>query len=519
MEGRSSSAEGVERGRLPWLARVALALLAAVGAALNFHPVAIGWDPAEYVWVARAGLLPHAPYLGYVLLGRFLGLFLPVGLGLSLLSAAAFVATVVLLPRTLRGLGVRADAALFAAALLASFPVCMRQAGIQEAYCVQLFLVVLSLRLFTARFPRHLVWSGVVFGLAACVHHGATFVLPAFLFRLILPERRGGATRWQRAWRWCLPLALLGAADLLVTWIAFASVAPPQLGFLSYLRGIDLYARSRTPEAFLQAVGRELESFFAPEVVGLHVVVALLVAVGVLVALRRPWSQLVPWALFGGTYALFEVLVGRNIDRGLYAAYLALPAAVFAGLGLDAFVRLGSRLGGERVRGPAGVLAAVLLLCLCVAGFSVSRRSYPAGELREFVRHPAVLASRWMERHLPADAIVVEPLGIDNANLLPSLHLRRPILWYRGAYRWMEPYERWAPVHPALFEELTFEHLVGPLESGRLVVALDRGLEAFDPRLELEPLPAIQAFAGEGDAPPPGTLYRLRLRSAPPAGG
>ncbi len=515
----SAREAGKERRGDQRLALAALAALAVVGAAVSFHPVAIGWDAAEYVWVARAGLMPHSPYLGYVLLARLVGMLVPVGLGLSLLSSAAFVATVLLLPRTLRGLGVREGAAWLAAALLASYPVCMRQAGIQEAYCLQLFLVVLSLRLFAARFPRHLSWSGAVFGLATCLHYGTLFVLPSFLYRLVLPERRGGATRLQRCWSWSLPVGLLGAADLLVTWLIYALVSPPRLGFVSYLRGIDLWARSRTTETFLRAVGRELGGFFAPEIVALPLVAALLVSVGLLVTLRRPWSELVPWAFFGGTYALFEVLVGRNVDRGLYAAYLALPAAVLSGIGLDALVRLGGRVAGDEARRPGRALAWGLVLLCCAFGLRAARRGYPARELREFERQPAVVASRWIAQHLPEDTIVVEPLGIDNANLLPSLHLRRPILWYRGSYRWMEPFVRWAPVHPALFEELAYEHLERALSAGRLVVALDLALEGFDPRLELEPLPELPVSAGLAAAPPPTPLYRLRLRPPPPAAG
>jgi len=472
--------------------------VAALALALaNFHPVAIGWDPAEYVWAVEANLLPHAPYLGYYLLGELVSLVMPVGFGLSLLSTLAFVGIAVLLPRLLRRTGLADPTPLLATLLFLSYPVCMRQAGIQEVYAVLVLGVLASLLALHADGRGRTLLSGALFALTATVHFGALLVLPAFLCRLVLGKVPG---RVRRLLSWCLPSALFGPLVVLAVWMMLRPYAGPGLEFAEYFRGIGMWSRATDLEGWLRGGASVLTGFFRPEVVGLAPLAAVLALCGLVVAARRPLRVLAPWLGFAAAYTLIEAGVGRNVDPGLYAAYLALPVAVFSGLGLSTLFR-----ALQARSGASPWVTALLLAGLALhvgAQLHRSRRSYPGAELAAHEGTSAVRASRWIAEHTDPDAIVVEPRGLDNANLLPGLHRRRPILLFLGNYHWFEPYGRWSPIHPAHFRELTDERLARLIAEGETIVALDRELEAAFPT-------SVRLVPWERSAGPlPFELYR-----------
>ena len=484
---------------------VVLPLLAVVNAALVFHPVALGWDAAEYVWVVQANMLPHSPYVGYLLLGELLSVFLPVAIALSALSTAAYAGSVVLVCLIVSRLGEPPETAVLGGLAFMAFPVCIAYAGIQEVYAPQTFVVLLSVWLLLRGSRVAVLLSGLAFAFAMTVHNGTLFTLPAFVYLLLwkLPPE----SRWRRLAAWVLPnVVVAGVVIAVMVWIFRGEEAPVGEAIV-YLRGIAPFDVPFTIGGFFSGLVGGVGSFFAPRVTGTPWI-ALVMLAGAVHAAVRSRSNLVFWALFSIVYVLYEAALQHNLEPGLYMPYVAPTAAALAAYGVVAVKELIVR-AMTRVLPPArarvvGILA-IVVVGLAVTGFYAANLWYTVGRhprqaIASFGSHPLIVASRWIDENMPEDTIVVQSSGVDNVNLLPSQHLRRPIIRQDGRWLLLKRYRDYTPMNLGSYERLTQARLEALLAEGRTVVVYDTAV--------------VDAFEGIASVPLTGgqPLHRLKLR-------
>lgn len=441
--------------------------------ALHLQTVATGWDSAEYVWAIDADLLPHSPYVGYVLLGELASRLLPTALACSLLSALAALATAAMLARSAARVSSAAPrtAAGVAAGVFAFAPVCLFQGCIQEVYALQLCGLVASARQASRARPGRAFAAGALFGGAIAVHSGSLLVSPAVLW---LVWSAAPSDRWRRLGLWCAGVTL--TASLLFCGLWYMARRPGLGPFVHYLRGIAPAPGLPSLDG-LRALFGGLLSADALGGAGVASLGAALVGVW----LTRHQHKLgLVLALWAAGFVLYEVALGFNVDPGVYLVYVLPPLALLVAQAAVGLVQRTGRLGG------CGVLAALALYALY--GWLTVAPRLPPDLAARFKTEPLVRASLALRDTLPPDAVVVQAAGVRNVNLLPSLHLRRPIILQDGRFWLMQPYHAGQPINQGSFVPLTRPGLRALLAQGRVVVLYDGALLQRSPGLHAQPL-------------------------------
>ena len=141
----------------------------------HLQTAALGWDSAEYAWVIDAELLPHSPYIAYVLSARAFASLFDTPTALSLLSALSLLATIVIVGGVCSHVSHKPGflPGLLGGVLFGFAPISLTQACIQEIYALQTLLCVAALCVATRAGWRNAVLAGVLFGTAVAVHSGS----------------------------------------------------------------------------------------------------------------------------------------------------------------------------------------------------------------------------------------------------------------------------------------------------------------------------------------------------------
>ena len=509
-----------------------LALATVIGILLRtrtFQGAAQSWDACEYVWAIEGRYLPHSPYLVHHVLGRLLATMLPTGLALSLISFVAGSASIPLLGAIVLRLTRNATAAVASAALLAATPVHAWYSGVQEIYVLQGALGLAALLLAVSAGSRRDLAAGLAFGVAFAAHNGTAFLVPAFALAL-LRSPIGDAARpaWRTGRAFAAALGMVGVVYGLVG-VGFllregtAGLAP----FAEYVRGIAPLPR----EGGAWALDRVLGSWKSAlrDGMGIPMVMwPLGLALGVVVLLRRR-GDVALWLAWGAPFLAYELLLGTNLDRGLYAIYAAIPLAALAGIGIGLVARPGSSRRGTTanaspafapsLRTPAAVSAFVLLLV--PATVAAWRAGTQKPSKSAFLSSALIQTCLWIRDHTPAETVVVQPPGLINVNLVPCYARRRPIVLQGGQhYLWVGA--RGSPLNLRSFR---------PLDRGVLGDLVRDGTPVYsfvpDPFEALDPAPgdagprihwtAVEAGIAVGAVPRKLTLWRLTPTSANPS--
>jgi hypothetical protein len=458
-----------------------------------FEPFPNGWDQAEYAWCVQSGYLPHSPYILFFLAGRFFHLFLDAAAALSLLSVLSGLLCIVLfylIQLRLFSSGTeRKAAAPSGRAMAASSSILMglsyvfiRQASSQEVYAFQTLLLLLSIFILLARLEHGAIYSGVVYGCAVAAHSASLFLLPAIAYAVIefAPRSRDLRVRSLLIW-----LSAAGATCVSFCLLIYLILpAAHQAEFLAYLRGISpsppfeswsagFWARS-IRRLFLRLSSLSVpvsRGAMATTPLGLSLFHLLAAGLGMVLCLRLATRQGVFWLLYLAPYTLYEVLLGMNLDHGIYLPLVLPPLWSFT-----AFAVLASFKGREprRLRSPSIALrSAVLLSFLAPSAFLIVRHwSDPE---RDAVAHytPATLGAIWMSRNLPQDALVIQSSKEWNGNLLPY-YSRRPHVLRSGPLLLFVDRGKFTPMNLSSYEPLTTDFLRSVIASGRPVYAFER---------------------------------------------
>lgn len=478
-----------------WIQRGALAgvvLIGIGGLSLTFDPVGLGWDSAEYIWAVRANYLPHSPYLGYLLMAKLASLAAPAPVALSLLSSLSCLGSACLLSLILRNLEPRGDAGIIAAFLYLILPITLAQGGMQEVYAPQAFFILLALWFLSGELRTRTSLSGLVFAFALLIHSGTILTLPAIVVLIFRGTWRQPRESIRSALAFVLPNLAVGVLCLVTVVIVFRTEADPLQAALAYLRGIAPTPPSPDPARFPISIAQRLRAFFSEPIVGMPLFFSILAGYGLVAAAARHSLFFFLWATFPALFLLYESLLGRSPDPGAYAVYYAPPLAAFSSYGILRMVeRLSTwrteRVSPRRLRFVSRSLALILLTVPLVHNYRALAHSFPRRRIEEFDSHPYVRASRWINRTLPPEVIVVQPFDVPNVNLLPSLHLRRPVIFQHGKLYLQKPSRPWLPMNLNSYEVLTKARLLSLIreEHARLIVFETALARKLPPGLEL----------------------------------
>jgi hypothetical protein len=338
-------------------------------------------DSGELVTAAHLLGIPHpSGYPLYVLVGKLWTLVVPLGsvaYRMSLFSAFCAAATVGVLHRLCRALGLQPLAAAFAALLFAFSPSFWGEANVQRVYALNAlftaFATAAALAWHRTRQPRHLVLACCCCGLGATNHTFMAVYGVALLGFVLLTEpgllRRprsllGGAAAFAAGLLPYLYLPLRSRADPPLDW---GNPETPSRLLAVVLRR-DFWSRAwiegpadLLPIAldFLRGLGHEL--LWAG---------AVAAAVGAVVGWRRRWPVLLPLLVMAANLAAVA-LHGSRTDLFVWHRYFIpsyLAAAVLAGLGAEVVL--------ERLTGfvrPAALLVPALALVIGWRDFDRSR--------------------------------------------------------------------------------------------------------------------------------------------------
>lgn len=405
----------------------------------------------------KAGYLPHSPYVLLVFLGRLLAVVLAPAVALTTLSFLAGLISIALLQRL---------AGTAAAVLLALSTVFVRQVTTQEAYALQLCLVLAAAVLVVSERRPAAVLGGVAFGCALAAHNASIFLLPALLWY----ARGAGLPRFLAA------AALTGASLYAVVGV----LLPGDFELLAYLRGmppgLDL-APLASPGFVSDSLSGMLQRLTDADIavtrgplatgpVGASAMSLLAAALGALLLARRERATAIFWALWLGPFWVYELALGWNLDYGTYAVFVMPPVCVFAAEAALCPVSLRRSWG----RGLAAAAVAVL------AAPSVAQLWAHWGDVESDRRRhdsPTTRAAIWAGESLPAEAVVVQPRSEWNANLLPLHSGRRHVARSGTGLRLFQDAGRWTPMKPEAYVPLTSEVLEALLEEGRPVFAFE----------------------------------------------
>jgi hypothetical protein len=522
-----------DRRQLAVIAGIAVAT--AMGIFLRaraFQSFAQSWDACEYVWAIDGGYLPHSPYLIHHLLGRLLATVLPAGLALSVISFVAGTMSVSLLGAIVFRRTENPVAAIASSLLLAAAPVHMWYSGVQEVYVLQGALVLAALLVATSARRGSDLAAGIAFGVAFAAHNGTAFLIPAFALALLQGPR--GGTRVRPAWRVGRGLAAaLGTVGLAYGLVGvgflvregISGIAP----FAEYVRGIAPLPREGvgwTPDRVLASWKSALR-----DGMGIPIVVWPLGLVLGGIALLRRIGDAALWVAWGIPFLVYELLLGTNLDRGLYAVYVAIPLAAVCGIGIGIVARAGgwgrdanastSPAFALLLRGPAAVAA--LLLLVGPATLAAWRAGMQKPSRSEFFASTLIQTCLWIRDHTPPETIVVQPPGLINVNLVPCYARRRPILFQDGEHRLFVG-ARGAPLNLRSFRSLDRGVLEGLVREGTPVYSFVS--DPFDARDTISAeagrqfrwLP-VEAAIAVGSVPRRITLWRLAPGTPDPAAG
>lgn len=444
-----------------------------------------GWDQAEYALCLKGTYLPHSPYLLHFVAGKLLHLLVAPPLALSLVSAGSGVVAVVLfygvVLRMFSGSVGRGLAAAGAGLMGLSFGF-VRQASTQEVYVFQACLILLSIFVLLAGRRWRLVWSGVAFGCAVGAHNSSLLVVPAMVVAVagLHGERRVRAVLW-----FVVPVAATCAVLAAVLWVL---VPPPAgengLGYLlGYLRGSSprLPTGVMWERAFLAGSVRGLwHRLFSAEVafsrlprasgpLGLSVLHLVAAAVGLVACVRSDRWQGVFWLLYPLPFLCHEVLLGRNLDYGLYVPFVLPPLCGLTVLALGAV--------GEWGRGRRGAVwlqaGAVAVLLVPSAMLHWRHWGRAGRERAEHYSSLTTLAAIWMSRHLPDEAVVIQPAWEENPNLLAYYWGRQYAWCAQDEAMLLEGSGPFTPMNMTAFVPLTTERLTALIAAGRPVYAFE----------------------------------------------
>jgi len=510
-----------------------LVLATVVGLVLRarmFQGFPESWDACEYVWAIEGGYLPHSPYLVHHVLGRMLATFMPAGFALSLLSFVAGSVAVPLLGVIVLRRTVDPVAAIAASFLLATAPVHAWYAGVQEIYVLQGGLALAAVLLATRPGRARDFAAGSVMGVAFVAHNGTVFLVPAFALAVLMTSVRDSRARAMRR----LGRTIVGV--LAVVGVAYGLVC---LGFLlreggagidsfvEYVRGIaplPRHGRAWTPDPVLHAWASALhEGMGIPSVlwpVGL--------ALGGVALARKP-NETVLWVVWALPFLVYELLLGSNLDRGLYAIYVAIPLTAIGGLGIGALAHdarghaddttTASITFATALRRHAA--AAALIALVLPATLAAWRAASQKPSATEFLSGTLVRTCRWLRDHTPPETVVVQPPGLINVNLVPCYARRRPILLQNGKYSLFVG-ARGAPLNLRSFRPLDRDLLAGLVRERTPVYSF-----VADPFGDLDAMPGgtklplrwvpVEAGIAVGSVPRRITLWRLETAPQPPA--
>ncbi len=480
---RQAGGRDARQGRI--LGAALLAVVVGGGALLLrwacFHAYADGWDSCEYVWAVSQDLLPHSPYVVFLLLGKLLAVALPADEALSLLSLLSGLASVALLGVTVHRQTGERSAGWLAAASVACFPVCVWFSGLQEVYALQIALVLAAFLSATRPGFASAVLSGLLFGAAVATHSGSLFVAPAFLLSLFegvpLARMRSRLRDAGLAVGAALVVPLLAAGWL--AWLFSRSGSPAWIAeWLRYLRGIAP-APGATSLGLAELAGGA--GGLADRALGVttgYVMVPLLLLVAACVALAALGRGrfLAFWLVFAAPYLAYEIVLGGNLDFGLYSVYVApAVAALPAGAAGALIARARGEAAGRvawpfRATGRALLAVGAVVLLAFPAARSASLRERVVSR-EAFLGTDLLRSCAWIRAHVTPDAFVVEPPGLDNVNLLPCYTGLRPIIFEAGRYLiWNGG--KWSPLNLYSFAPLQAKHLERLGEKGIPVVSL-----------------------------------------------
>src|SRR5262245_32612031 len=281
------SIDATERGRwrlahAAWIA-IAVALAVAPGV-VSFDPVGLAWDAAEYVWMLRADMLPHSPYLGYLAIGELASLALEPALALAAVSAAAYLASAVVLGLLASALGAGRLRAITTVVTFLALPIAMRQSGTQEIYALQTFFLMLAIHLLCRDGDAATTAGGAAYGVALTVHSASLLVAPAVLYLLWSDARRSRTktTRWRATLLFVAPQVLLGLVVVACLCWAFRGSEQPLNETFLYLRGIAPLPSAISMGQFAKGLALTARTLFYPEVVGWPAAIAVVTAAGLL---------------------------------------------------------------------------------------------------------------------------------------------------------------------------------------------------------------------------------------------
>jgi len=456
-----------------------------------------GWDQAEYAWCVQSGYLPHSPYIFFFLAGSFFHLFLDSAAALSFLSVLSGLLCIVLFyliqlrlfsSGTERKAPVPSGRAMAASSsiLMGLSYVFIRQASTQEVYAFQTLLLLLSIFILLVRLEHGAIYSGVVYGCAVAAHSASLFLFPAMAYAVLAfaPSRlRSRDSRVRSLLIWFSAVGVTCGSFCLLIYLILPAAHQAEL--LAYLRGIsssppfESWSSGRFWTRSIRGLFVRLSSLSVPESrgplatspLGLSLFHLLAAGLGMVLCLRLETRQGVFWLLYLAPYTLYELLLGMNLDYGIYLPLVLPPLWSFT-----AFAVLATFKGRESCRLPSLSIAlrsAVLLSLLAPSAFLIVRHwSDPE---RDAVAHytPATLGAIWMSRNLPQDALVIQSSKEWNGNLLPY-YSRRPHVLRNGPLLLFVDRGKFTPMNRGSYQPLTTAFLRSVIASGRPVYAFER---------------------------------------------
>jgi len=519
-----------------------------------------GWDQTEYTCCIQYDYLPHSPYIGHFLMGKAFNTFLNPAAALSAISLLSGLASLVLLyflnlgllkrccpTQTLDRPNTRALLLLPVILLGFSYPF-IRQSTTQELYVFQTMLLLLSLNLLFIKSKARWILSGLVYGYAISTHTASILILPAIIYTLKLANRE----RWGRA----LVGWLSAAAGAAVVFLGIIYLLIP-LGeedgsfgrYLHYLMGIhpgisleQLSAPAFWHESLTGLFNRLMNDSLIhsrqPEAVSplcLSIPHMLLAAVGLVVSWRQRRRFSIFWLLYLTPYLAFEILLGKNLDYGLYIPFILIPLFTFISIPLMFINRRDGSHYSPKLLLPIYLMITILLLTPSIAFI----RSHWNDARDDAINHfsPTTLAAKWVSNNLPDNAVVIQSSWEWNALILPYYANRRSILWKlqpeaRRAYGILKGRVKYMPLNEASFEVLSTETLkrlilhkipVYAFEADPFSFSdpemIDRAAFQFEPwtEVELKPLLAglpLPASAKEELKGQRAKLFRMSLATS-----
>ena len=458
-----------------WLGVVVI--VAAILRIREFQAFATLWDPCEYVWAVRDHYLPHSPYIGYLWSGIILSTVLEPAFALSLLSFVGGITVVVLVGLVVQRQTHSLAGAVVAAAAMAVSPVAVRFGGLQEVYAIQAALAV-SAFYFATYASRHAsIASGVFYGCAFTFHNGTLFLLPFWIFALFAVHRNASNASGARTdrtsilWGVCAAACVISVAYGWTAWV-FYGTEDWVVRFFRYLRGIAPAPNDLTVmdgvDGYVKGV---LSAAFGPAWPGR---VVFLLSLGLVI--WRDRRSLLFWMLWATPYALYEILLGRNLDPGIYAS-MALPAvAATVGLASACVVRACSG-NAPKFKGTVPALVVTLTaIMLATVGHAAWQR--PVTSRDAFFRRRPIVSLQAIASHATANAYIAQPpVKFLQPNLVPVYGQRRPMFFFKGRAFFFSG-QPWTELNLRSFEELPDDRVQQMLVEGGQIFALKRAAQS-----------------------------------------